>query len=77
MLRQRYSKREAKLREYLKLKRKERGLSQVELAEAFGAPQSFISKYELGERYLTFCEVLDVCQILEVDVSELIKAIED
>ncbi len=63
------------MRDYLKMKRKERGLSQVELAEAFGAPQSFVSKYELGERYLTFCEVLDVCRILHIDMAELLKEI--
>ena len=42
--------------------RRERGVTQVQLAELLGLPQSAISKYENGERPLGFMEVLDVLE---------------
>ena len=32
----------------------------------FNLPQSFVSKYEMGEKYLTFTEVILICQVLEL-----------
>lgn len=51
--RQRYQRFLAKLRQA----RKEAGLSQVEVAKALRRPQTFVSKFELGERRLDFVEV--------------------
>jgi transcriptional regulator with XRE-family HTH domain len=39
---------------------------------SLGRPQSFISKYEHGERRLDFVEVLEIAQALGVDPGELI-----
>ncbi|QQR75096.1 MAG: helix-turn-helix transcriptional regulator [Holophagales bacterium] len=47
------------------------GLRQADLAERLGLPQSFVSKYEAGERRLTFGEVSRICSVLEVDLTEL------
>ena len=52
--------------------RKEKGLQQVEVAERLGKTQSFVSKYERGERRLDFCEFIEVAAALEIDVVEFI-----
>ena len=52
--------------------RKERGLQQVEVAERLGKTQSFVSKYERGERRLDFCEFVEVVEVLEIDPAEFI-----
>ncbi len=51
-------------------------LSQVELTLLCKSPQSFISKYETGERYLTFTEVLVLCKILPIDLPALIEEVD-
>lgn len=38
------------------------GITQVELAERLGKPQSFVSKVERGERRL---DVIEFCQVAE------------
>lgn len=57
----------------LKALRERKGLTQVELAEKLGKPQSFVSKYENGERYLDFIEVLSVYQACSASLSELVE----
>lgn len=42
--------------------RKASGITQVELAERLGKPQSFVSKVERGERRL---DVIEFCQVAE------------
>lgn len=57
-----WSDREDALRHHLKTLRKNAGLSQVQLAEKLNKPQSFVSKYENGERQLRIIELQDVCK---------------
>lgn len=47
--------------------RNELGLSQRELAQLLGKPQSYVSKYERGERRLDIIEFLDLCEVLKLD----------
>jgi transcriptional regulator with XRE-family HTH domain len=61
-----------RLREWLIEARRMRGITQAQLALSLGRPQSFISKYEHGERRLDFVEVLEIAQALGVDPGELI-----
>ncbi len=55
------------------------GMTQVELASRLGEPQSFISKYERGERRLDLLEVRAICDAMGVSfvdfVSDLDQAI--
>ena len=76
MLRKRDSLQEEKLRSFLRMKRKKMGLSQVELSELCKLPQSFVSKYETGERYLTFLEVLSLCKLLNIKLDDLVRELE-
>ena len=50
--------------------RASKSLTQAEVAERLNQPQSFVSKYESGERRLEFTEVSDVCKALGVSFSE-------
>ena len=56
--------------------RKEAQLTQAQLAVRLRKPQSFVSKYERGERRLDVIELLQVCHELGVDAHQLIRKLE-
>ena len=58
---------QARLRRQFIQARKSVCLTQVGLAERLGRPQSFVSKYERGERKLDVIEFCEVCHALEID----------
>jgi transcriptional regulator with XRE-family HTH domain len=45
------------------------GLTQAEVAARMHKHQSFVSKYEMGERKLDVIEFLDVCEMLNVNLD--------
>ena len=51
-------------RDLLRELRIEKDLTQVQLSEELGMPQSFVSKYETGERRLDVIEARAVCESL-------------
>ena len=55
--------------------RKEKRITQVQLAEALRVPQSLISKVERCERRLDIAELLHICEALDVPVSTLASII--
>lgn len=59
-------------REMLTNIRLEKGLLQSEVAERLGKPQSFISKYERGERRLDFAEFVEITQALDIDATAFV-----
>jgi transcriptional regulator with XRE-family HTH domain len=65
------------LRELLRQARQESGLRQQDLAERLDEPQSFVSKYESGERRLSMIEVRLICQALEVPFVAFVQRLED
>lgn len=67
MERSRFSADEKALRRLLRDRRTRIGLRQVDLAKQLGTHQSFVSKYESGERLLTFVETVNVCEALGLD----------
>ena len=56
-----------KLRELLIAARKAAGLTQQEVANILGRPQSFVAKYEVGERRLDVIEFIAVVRALGTD----------
>jgi transcriptional regulator with XRE-family HTH domain len=62
-----------KFREMLVGVRKTAGLTQAELSERLDRPQSFVSKYERGERRLDVIEFGEVAKALSVDPVILIE----
>jgi transcriptional regulator with XRE-family HTH domain len=53
--------------------RQELGLTQREVAFRLRKPQSFVSKYESGERRLDVIEFLDVCHALGIKPQSILK----
>lgn len=72
MFRDRYSGAEAALRNILRERRVAAKLRQSDLAARLAVPQSFVSKYESGERLLTFVEVLVILQELGMNAKDLL-----
>lgn len=69
----RYHRGEESLRLLLRQKRAEKGLTQAVLAAELDKPQSFVSKYESGERLLSFVETIAVCRALGIPPPVLLK----
>ena len=51
------------------------GLTQAALARKLGRPQSFVSKFERGERRLDVVEFLDVARAVGVDPARIVTAL--
>lgn len=64
-----------RLCEWLVAARRARGLTQVQLASLLGRQQSFVSKYERGERRLDFVEVIEIATALGADVNDLVSEV--
>ena len=56
--------------------RKKAGVTQQELADRLGRPQSFISKYEHGQRRLDVVEFLAVARALGADPHAIFSELE-
>jgi DNA-binding XRE family transcriptional regulator len=56
--------------------RLEAGLTQVQVAERLEVPQSFVSKYESGERRLDVIELRHVARAIGVSVQSVIERLE-
>lgn len=56
----------------LRSARLRQGWSQSELAMQLGKPQSYVSKYETGERSLDFIETVKLARVLDLDLTCLI-----
>ena len=65
-----------RLKSLLRQIRAEAGLRQVDLAERLKQPQSFVSKYESGERRLDLLELRQVCGALGISLVEFVRRFE-
>ena len=54
----------------------EAGLKQAELAERLGESQSFVSKYEMGERRLDILELRNICKALDLPLTDFVRKFE-
>ena len=57
--------------------REKAGLTQVQLAKAIRMPQSFVSKYELGERRIDIVETRQIVAGLGLNFIQFAKIFED
>lgn len=71
-----FTKEYAKVLEVLLRARKTRGLTQQAVAKALGKPQSFVSKYESGERRIDLVEFFCIVRALGEDPLVLLAEME-
>lgn len=62
-----------KLRRLLAEARAEAGLTQLQVAKLVKRPQSFVSKYENGERQLDVIEFVSICKAIGVSPSTIVE----
>jgi ribosome-binding protein aMBF1 (putative translation factor) len=65
-----------RFRALLRKARLQAGQTQRDLAFRLGVPQSFVSKYESGERRLDVLELRLVCQAVGVSLQEFVRRLE-
>jgi transcriptional regulator with XRE-family HTH domain len=56
--------------------RKDKKVTQVQLAQRLGKPQSFVTKYELGERRLDLIEFLEIASALNANPLSFINKLQ-
>lgn len=71
-----HSAEQEKLRELLREMRVGANLTQAGLAARLNVPQSFVSKYEAGERRLDVLELRQVCAALKVSFVDFARRLE-
>ena len=71
-----YLAQQKKLLALLRETRTKAGLTQAELASRLHRDQTFVSKYETGERRLDILELRDVCRAIGIDFKQFIRALD-
>ncbi|STD40698.1 Predicted transcriptional regulator [Edwardsiella tarda] len=59
----------------LKVRRIELKITQAQLAQVLGKPQSFVSKIESGERRLDIIEFVHIARQLSLDLNTVLEKI--
>ena len=62
-----------KIGKFIAERRKTRGLTQMQLAEAMGVTDRAVSKWETGRAMPDSAIMLELCEILDITVTELLK----
>jgi transcriptional regulator with XRE-family HTH domain len=55
--------------------RKAAGLTQHQLAKRLRRPQSFVAKYEGGERRVDVVQFIEICKAIEADPNKLLRVL--
>lgn len=72
-----FSKKYEKFKQLLQQGRHDKCLTQGEVANALGKPQSFVSKYESGERRIDIVEFLEIADVLGIDPVSLLNELRE
>jgi predicted transcriptional regulator len=70
-----HSKESAKLSAALRAAREAAGMTQQQVAKELDKPQSFVAKYELGERRLDVIEFLKITRLLNANPTKILKSL--
>jgi transcriptional regulator with XRE-family HTH domain len=68
-----YERSYAAFTELLKEERKNAGLTQAALAKKLRRPQSYVSKYERGDRRLDVIEFIEVARVIGFDLHDFLR----
>jgi transcriptional regulator with XRE-family HTH domain len=71
-----YERSYAAFTELLKEERKKASLTQAMLAKKLRRPQSYVSKYERGDRRLDVVEFLEVARAINFDPNEFLQKLD-
>jgi transcriptional regulator with XRE-family HTH domain len=71
-----YTSEQAKLQLLLRRIRRDAGLTQEDLAAKLKRPQSFVSKYESGERRLDVLELREICSAMNITLIDFVNKME-
>ncbi len=52
------------------------GYRQKDLADVLNVPQSFVSKYEAGERRLDILELRSICESMGIKLEDFVRKLE-
>ncbi|MCA9071854.1 MAG: helix-turn-helix transcriptional regulator [Planctomycetaceae bacterium] len=77
MDKQLYTRQQQILLELLRETRHAAGLRQQDVAEQIEEPQSFVSKYEIGERRLDILELREICHVLGISLADFAAQLDD
>ena len=66
-----------KVSQLLIAERKAKGITQADLADRLGKPQSYVSKYENSERQLTVADFMSICKALKLKPEAIFKKAEN
>lgn len=72
-----YSREQVALQALLRQVRLDADLRQEQLAAKLKRPQSFVSKYESGERRLDLVEIREICRAIGIPLSKFVSKFED
>jgi ribosome-binding protein aMBF1 (putative translation factor) len=72
-----HSSEQHQLQSLLRQVRRGAGMTQQDLARRLGQPQSFVSRYERGERRLDVLELRKVCNALGLTLTDFVSRLED
>ena len=72
-----YSTEQERLCALLRQIRMDASLRQADVAERLDRPQSFVSKYEAGERRLDLVELRHVCEVMGVSLVNFVERFEE
>lgn len=71
-----YSPKQKAFLDLLRETRTKAGLRQEDVAKRLGKPQSFVSKYESGERRLDVLELREICAVSKIQLVDFVKQLE-
>ncbi len=68
-----YSPKYKRFRRLIIERRRQKGVTQAQLAQKLGRPQSFVSKYENGERRIDLIEFMEIAAALGIDPVKFVR----
>lgn len=66
-----------KLGNCIRIKRLDKKMTMKELGKRIGVSEGTISRYETGERKITFDSFVDICKVLDLNPLDVVKEVDN